>query len=156
MKARIALLAAPCCSHPPPYPTPRRRSLVSPWPIVFRWCPTPPGGNVDVSARILQAGIGDALGQPIIVENKPGAGGMLAGDYVARARARRADFVRRLERPAGARPDGDAERALSMGQGVRTGLDTRRRHQCAPGQSATANPLGRRTGRLCQGPIPAS
>lgn len=43
------------------------------------------GGNVDVSARILQAGIGNALGQPIIVEDKPGAGGMLAGDYVARS-----------------------------------------------------------------------
>ena len=43
------------------------------------------GGNVDVSARILQAGIGDALGQPIIIENRPGAGGTIAGDYVARA-----------------------------------------------------------------------
>jgi len=43
------------------------------------------GGNVDVSARILQAGIGDALGQRVIVENRPGAGGTLAGDYVARA-----------------------------------------------------------------------
>ncbi len=43
------------------------------------------GGNVDISTRILQAGIGDALGQPIIVENRPGAGGTIAGDYVARA-----------------------------------------------------------------------
>jgi len=47
--------------------------------------PYSPGGNVDISARILQAGIGDALGQTIVVENKPGAGGMIAGDYVARA-----------------------------------------------------------------------
>ena len=43
------------------------------------------GGNVDISARILQAGIGDALGQPIIIENRPGAGGTIAGDYVARS-----------------------------------------------------------------------
>jgi tripartite-type tricarboxylate transporter receptor subunit TctC len=43
------------------------------------------GGNVDISARILQAGIGDTLGASIMVENKPGAGGMIAGDYVARA-----------------------------------------------------------------------
>ena len=43
------------------------------------------GGNVDISARVLQAGIGDALGQPIIVENRPGAGGTIAGDTVARA-----------------------------------------------------------------------
>src|SRR5262245_13688543 len=53
-------------------------------PIVFV-VPYAAGGNVDVSARILQAGIGDALGQPIIVENRPGAGGTIAGDYVARA-----------------------------------------------------------------------
>jgi tripartite-type tricarboxylate transporter receptor subunit TctC len=43
------------------------------------------GGNVDVSARILQAGIGESLGRPVVVENRPGAGGTLAGDYVARA-----------------------------------------------------------------------
>ena len=47
--------------------------------------PYAPGGNVDISTRILQAGIGDSLGQPIIVENRPGAGGLIAGDYVARA-----------------------------------------------------------------------
>ncbi|MPZ39563.1 MAG: tripartite tricarboxylate transporter substrate binding protein [Rhizobiales bacterium] len=43
------------------------------------------GGNVDISARVLQSGIGDALGQPIIIENRPGAGGTIAGTYVARA-----------------------------------------------------------------------
>src|SRR5262245_62067916 len=43
------------------------------------------GGNVDISARVLQAGIGDALGQPILIENRPGAGGLIAGDYVARS-----------------------------------------------------------------------
>jgi len=47
--------------------------------------PYAPGGNVDISTRILQAGIGDTLGQPIIIENRPGAGGLIAGDYVARS-----------------------------------------------------------------------
>jgi tripartite-type tricarboxylate transporter receptor subunit TctC len=43
------------------------------------------GGNVDVSTRILQGALGDSLGQPVIVENRPGAGGTIAGDYVARS-----------------------------------------------------------------------
>ena len=47
--------------------------------------PYQPGGNVDVAARIVQKAIGDGLGQPILVENKPGGAAMLAGDYVARS-----------------------------------------------------------------------
>ncbi len=47
--------------------------------------PYAPGGNVDVSARVLQAAIGEALGQPILIENRPGGGGLIAGDYVARS-----------------------------------------------------------------------
>lgn len=43
------------------------------------------GGNVDISTRILQGGIGDALGQQIVIENRPGAGGTIAGAYVARS-----------------------------------------------------------------------
>src|SRR5712671_3624802 len=43
------------------------------------------GGNVDISARALQAGLGDALGQPVVVENRAGAAGTLAGQSVARA-----------------------------------------------------------------------
>jgi tripartite-type tricarboxylate transporter receptor subunit TctC len=49
--------------------------------------PYAPGGNVDVSARVLQAAIGDALGQPVVIENRPGGAGLIAGDYVARAEA---------------------------------------------------------------------
>jgi tripartite-type tricarboxylate transporter receptor subunit TctC len=47
--------------------------------------PYAPGGNVDVSTRVLQAAIGDALGQPIVIEHRPGGAGLIAGDYVARA-----------------------------------------------------------------------
>lgn len=47
--------------------------------------PYPPGGNVDVAARLIGPGLQAAFGQPFIVENKPGAGGMIAGEQVARA-----------------------------------------------------------------------
>lgn len=47
--------------------------------------PYPPGGNVDTAARIVSPGLKEALGQPFIIENKAGAGGMIAGEYVAKA-----------------------------------------------------------------------
>ncbi|QCK84508.1 tripartite tricarboxylate transporter substrate binding protein [Phreatobacter aquaticus] len=43
------------------------------------------GGNVDVAARILAEKLQQELGQPFIVENKPGAGGLLGSEMVARA-----------------------------------------------------------------------
>ncbi|OWT61724.1 Bug family tripartite tricarboxylate transporter substrate binding protein [Candidimonas nitroreducens] len=49
--------------------------------------PFPPGGNADLLSRALGKDLSDALGQPVIVENKPGAGGMLGSRYVARAKA---------------------------------------------------------------------
>ena len=47
--------------------------------------PYPPGGNVDTAARIVAPGLQDAFGQPFVVENKAGAGGMIAGESVARS-----------------------------------------------------------------------
>lgn len=47
--------------------------------------PYPPGGNVDSAARIVAAKLQEAFGKPFVVENKPGAGGMIAGETVARA-----------------------------------------------------------------------
>jgi tripartite-type tricarboxylate transporter receptor subunit TctC len=47
--------------------------------------PYPPGGNVDTAARIIAPGLQEAFGQPFIVENKAGAGGMIAGEQVARS-----------------------------------------------------------------------
>jgi tripartite-type tricarboxylate transporter receptor subunit TctC len=43
------------------------------------------GGAVDVLARLLAGKLSDQLGQPIVVENKPGAGGTLAADLVAKS-----------------------------------------------------------------------
>jgi len=44
-----------------------------------------PGGGTDTVARILAKTVGDAIGQQIVVENKAGAGGNIATDYVAHA-----------------------------------------------------------------------
>jgi tripartite-type tricarboxylate transporter receptor subunit TctC len=44
-----------------------------------------PGGPSDVLARIVGKKIGELLGQPIVIENKPGAGGNIAAELVARA-----------------------------------------------------------------------
>jgi len=44
------------------------------------------GSGVDIMARDLAQKLGTALGQPIVVDNKPGASGMVAGQWVARAK----------------------------------------------------------------------
>jgi tripartite-type tricarboxylate transporter receptor subunit TctC len=58
-----------------------------PWKPITLIGPYAAGGNVDVSTRVLQAGIGNSLGQPIIVENRPGGAGTIAGEHVARSTA---------------------------------------------------------------------
>ncbi len=45
----------------------------------------PPGGGIDAVARNLQPGLQEALGQQVIVEYKPGAGGVLAAGELSRA-----------------------------------------------------------------------
>src|SRR5512140_3003247 len=47
--------------------------------------PFGPGGFTDVVARILQKELAPALGQPIIIENRPGAGSTIGTDAVARS-----------------------------------------------------------------------
>jgi tripartite-type tricarboxylate transporter receptor subunit TctC len=47
--------------------------------------PNAPGGAADLTARAVGQKIGEALGQPVIIDNKPGAGGVVAGDTVAKA-----------------------------------------------------------------------
>ncbi|PLC51788.1 LacI family transcriptional regulator [Pollutimonas subterranea] len=46
----------------------------------------PPGGTVDTVARVMGPELAKVLGQPVVIENKGGAGGMIGGAYVARAK----------------------------------------------------------------------
>ncbi|WP_333670432.1 tripartite tricarboxylate transporter substrate binding protein [Elioraea tepidiphila] len=53
----------------------------------IRWIVNfPPGGAADILSRALAEALGTSLGQPIVVENRPGAGGMVGSEAVARAR----------------------------------------------------------------------
>lgn len=47
----------------------------------------PPGGSVDIVARVLAQPLADELGVKVIVDNRPGAGGRLAAGYVKNAKA---------------------------------------------------------------------
>ncbi len=72
-----AMLLATAHAQEPPYPTKAVRMIV----------PFPPGGGTDLLARIIGQKLTEGLGVPMVVENRPGAGGVVGADVVAKARA---------------------------------------------------------------------
>ena len=70
-----------------PLVAPALVSAQAPWQTKpIRWIVNfPPAGAADILSRTLAEYIGNKLGQPIVVENKPGAGGLLGADIVAKA-----------------------------------------------------------------------
>jgi tripartite-type tricarboxylate transporter receptor subunit TctC len=77
---RLSRLAVLCCAlaslpaFPQGFPTKPIKVVV----------PFPPGG-VDVTVRAMQKIMSDELGQPIVIENRPGANGFIGSEYVARS-----------------------------------------------------------------------
>ena len=47
--------------------------------------PFPPGGTVDLLGRLAARELEAGLGQPVVVDNRPGAGGMIGSDAVAKS-----------------------------------------------------------------------
>jgi len=79
LRASLAAIAAAATS----------RTFAQPWPskLVKIVIPFPPGGTLDALGRALAQKLSAQLGQPIVVENKPGGNGIIGGDAVAKAPA---------------------------------------------------------------------
>src|SRR5580693_8236950 len=73
--AAAAMASAAAQEDPSKYPTRAIHIIVG-----F----TPGGGN-DIIARIVGQKLSESLGQPVVIENKPGAGAIVATEYVAKA-----------------------------------------------------------------------
>ena len=75
---QFAVLASLLCVTP---------ALAQPWPAkpIRLLVPFAAGGTVDIVARLLGKRLGEELGLPFVIENKPGAGGTIAANQVAKA-----------------------------------------------------------------------
>jgi tripartite-type tricarboxylate transporter receptor subunit TctC len=78
---RSALWLLVCClsplAHAQAYPSKPLRLLV----------PLAPGGGNDTTARLIGARLSESMGQPVLVENRPGAGSVVASEIVSKAPA---------------------------------------------------------------------
>jgi len=77
LAAGATALVAPCIAGAQPYPTRPVRIVVG----------YPPGGPTDLAARLIGQWLSERLGQPFIVENRPGAATNIATEAVVRAPA---------------------------------------------------------------------
>ena len=110
-----AVTAAPAQDAAANYPNKPIRVIV----------PFAAGGGNDIFARLVGQKLGEFLGQTVIIENKPGAGGRLAAEYVDEPAARRLHAVRRRERRDVGRGRGLSEPVLSSDQELHSAVDDR-------------------------------
>ncbi|WP_298832213.1 tripartite tricarboxylate transporter substrate binding protein [uncultured Piscinibacter sp.] len=82
MQRRLLLRTAAACAGAIALP-----SLAQPWPSrpIRLVVPFPPGSSPDIIGRLIAEPLATALGQPVVVDNKPGAGGNLGTGLVAKA-----------------------------------------------------------------------
>ena len=80
MKRFLLLLAAVLCAVAPA----QAQAQIYPNRAIKFVVPFPPGGNLDFIARTIQAKLAESLGQPVVIENKGGAGGIIGADYAAK------------------------------------------------------------------------
>jgi tripartite-type tricarboxylate transporter receptor subunit TctC len=73
--AAIILPAAAAAQTAAPYPS-RNVTMIVPF---------PPGGGTDIGARVIAQKLSEKWGQPVIIENKPGAAGNIGFDFAAKA-----------------------------------------------------------------------
>ena len=93
--------------------------------------PYPPGGATDILGRMVAAKLQELWGQPVVVENKPGASGVLGNDFVAKAAP---DGLHRAAGHHGHRAERAAdEAALRPVQGLHSRLAAGVQHQPAGG-----------------------
>jgi len=75
MKIALALLLVATSAQAQPFPSHALRFVV----------PFPPGGGMDIVARAVGEKLAPRLGQPVVIDNKPGAGTMIGTDAVAKS-----------------------------------------------------------------------
>jgi tripartite-type tricarboxylate transporter receptor subunit TctC len=87
MIRRRSLAALPLAGLAAPRPAAAQAQPAGPWPnrplrIVIPW---PPGQQTDVAARLVAQMLSERLGQPVVPDNRPGAGGQIGTNLVAKA-----------------------------------------------------------------------
>lgn len=94
LRRRAALLVATAVAAvslvPPAWSatdTPAAGGAAPAWPTkpLSLVIPFPPGGSADTIGRLMGKRLSDALGQPVVIDNRPGAGTAIAAGYVAKA-----------------------------------------------------------------------